>query len=451
MADIRIIGAGLSGCEAALQAADRGLRVDLYEMRPLKNTGAHKTDGFAELVCSNSLGSELPSRSSGLLMLELEMLGSHLINIAKKCRIPAGHALAIDRNLFSNLVTQHIKAHPNIRVIRKEITKIPAGKVIIASGPLTSEALVKSIQTLTNKANLFFYDAIAPIIDFNTINMNIAFWGSRYGKGFNKKGDYINCPFKELEYTEFVRHLVNAERIRLKDFEKNINSGVRAGKSAFFEGCLPIEVMAARGKKTLAFGPLRPVGLTNPHTDEKPYAVVQLRQDNKKGDAFNLVGFQTNLKISEQKRVFRMIPGLENAEFIRFGQMHRNTFLATPEVLNSNFQLRDDPNIYFCGQITGVEGYLANIASGLNAGINIARRNQSLEWLQFPETTMIGALIGFVSHSSIEEFQPMKPNFGLLPPLANPVKLKKAKYEAYASRAQKDLAIYLAENVPQSI
>jgi len=443
MNEITIIGAGLSGCEAALQAADRGVKVNLFEMRPGVSTSAHQTNGLAEIVCSNSLGSELSTRPSGLLMSEMEMLGSHLIKIAKSCKLPAGHALAIDRELFSRKVTNLVRDHPNIRLIREEITSIPKGKVIIASGPLTSLNLSRAITDLTGSNNLFFYDAVAPIIEFDSINMDVAFWGSRYGRGIQEQGDYINCPFTKEEYTSFVDQLIHAERIDLKGYEQDIDQGVRAGKASFFEGCLPIEVMAQRGERTLAFGPLRPVGLTDPHTSEKPHAVVQLRQDDLGGDSFNLVGFQTNLKYPEQKRVFRMIPGLENAEFVRFGQMHRNTFIASPDLLNEFFQLIQKPDIYFCGQITGVEGYLGNIASGLFTGINISRDLRGLQKLVFPKTTMIGALFHYVTKSPIDHFQPMKPNFGLLPPFAERVKPKKSRFEAYALRAQNEMKSFL--------
>lgn len=443
MKEITIIGAGLSGCEAALQASDRGIKVKLFEMRPTCMTGAHQTGDFAELVCSNSLGSEIATRPSGLLMSELEKLGSHLIQIAKSCRVPAGHALAIDRKSFSQKVTKKILNNPNIEIIREEITSIPTGVVIIASGPLTSERLSASLVSLTGKENLFFYDAVAPIIEFDSINMDIAFWGSRYGRGKQDGGDYINCPFDKESYSVFIDQLVHAKRIELKGFEKDIDQGVRTGKSSFFEGCLPIEIMAQRGEHTLAFGPLRPVGLTNPHNTDKPYAVAQLRQDDLGGDIFNLVGFQTNLKYSEQQRVFRMIPGLENAEFVRYGQMHRNTFIAAPEILNPGFQLVTNPDIFFCGQITGVEGYLSNIASGMIVGINSSRYLDNLESVIFPKNTMIGALFDYVINTSIEKFHPMKPNFGLFTPLSETIRPKKSRFEMYANRAQQDLNEFL--------
>ena len=443
MENLTIIGGGLSGCEAAWQAAERGIPVSLYEMRPSHTTGAHQTDNLGEIICSNSLGSQLVDRPSGLLISELEMLDSLLIRIAKSCTVPAGHALAIDRRLFSQRVTKNITSHPNIQVIRKEVRSIPNGLTIIASGPLTSDPLAKAISQVTGHENLFFYDAIAPIIEFESIDMNIAFWGSRYGKGFNKRGDYINCPFDKNTYDNFISVLVNAERIELRSFEKDIAGGVRAGKGMFFEGCLPIEIMAQRGQNTLAFGPLRPVGLSNPHLDKRPFAVVQLRQDDLKGNYFNIVGFQTNLKYIEQKRVFQLIPGLESAIIERYGQMHRNTFINSPECLNKYLQLKNYHRIFLCGQITGVEGYLANIASGLFAGINSSRLLSDKELVSFPPTTIFGALTKYVTNKEKKDFQPMKANFGLLPSLAGKIKPKKARYQAYSWRAIEDLKIFL--------
>ena len=446
MKNLTIIGGGLSGCEAAWQAAERGILVSLYEMRPYQTTGAHLTDNLSEIVCSNSLGSQLLDRPSGLLINELEMLNSLLIRIAKSCTVPAGHALAIDRHLFSKRITKEITSHQNIQVIRKEIQSIPNTPTIIASGPLTSDLLAKAIQQITNHENLFFFDAIAPIIEFESINMNIAFWGSRYGKGFNKHGDYINCPFEKNNYELFITELVNAERIELRKFEKEIPSGVRAGKGNFFEGCLPIEIMAQRGFNTLAFGPLRPVGLTNPHNGNRSFAIVQLRQDDLEGNFFNIVGFQTNLKFIEQERVFRLIPGLENAVFERHGQMHRNTFINSPESLNKYQQLNTNQNIFFCGQITGVEGYLANIASGLITGINSARMLTNQEMVVFPSTTMLGALQNHVINKTEKAFQPMKANFGLLPAFVDKIKPKRKRYQAYSNRAIKDLNLFLETN-----
>jgi methylenetetrahydrofolate--tRNA-(uracil-5-)-methyltransferase len=446
MKNLTIIGGGLSGCEAAWQAAERGITVSLYEMRPSLTTGAHQTDNLGEIVCSNSLGSQLLDRPSGLLIRELEMLDSLLIRIAKSFTVPAGHALAIDRRLFSRRITKEITSHPNIQVIRKEVRSIPSGIIIIASGPLTSDSLAKAILQITGHENLFFYDAIAPIVEFESINMNIAFWGSRYGRGINKRGDYINCPFDKTNYEHFISELINAERIELRDFEKDIADGVQAGIGKFFEGCLPIEIMAQRGLNTLAFGPLRPVGLTNPHNKKRPFAIVQLRQDDLEGNFFNIVGFQTNLKYNEQKRVFQLIPGLESAIFERYGQMHRNTFINSPKSLNKYLQLKNNPNIFFCGQITGVEGYLANIASGLFAGINSARLLSNKELVNLPPTTMFGALNEYVINKEEKEFQPMKANFGLLPSLSDKIKPKKARYQAYSDRAIKDLKLFLENN-----
>ena len=446
MADVSIIGGGLSGCETAFQAADHGLLVDLYEMRPFAMSAAHQTEYLAELVCSNSLGSQLPTRPTGLLMQELEKLNCRLLAIAKSCQVPAGHALAIDRLNFARKVTKAVSDHPNIKLIRREMSSLPEGVVVIASGPLTSEPLADLIKTLTGVENLFFFDAVAPIIEFGSINMDIAFWGSRYGRGNRETGDYINCPFDQKTYDMFIDELIHAQRIQLKEFERDINNGVNTGKSKFFEACLPIEVMARRGEHTLAFGPLRPVGLTNPHRTDRPYAVVQLRQDDISGETYNLVGFQTNLTYSEQKRVFRMIPGLEFAEFVRYGQMHRNTYIFTPGVLNDCFQLISDERLHFCGQITGVEGYLSNIASGLFTGINLAKQIKSQPPIHFPDTTMIGALFNFVTRADIDIFQPMKPNFGLLPPLEKPVKSKKDRFEAHVLRAQADMETFLNEH-----
>ena len=446
MEKLIIIGGGLSGCEAAWQAANRGISVVLYEMRPIQTTGAHITDRLAEIVCSNSFGSQLLDRPSGLLSKELEMLDSLLISVAKSFTVPAGHALALDRNLFSQEITRKLSIHPNIRIVRKEIMSIPKSTAIIASGPLTSADLSDAIRQETGSENLFFFDAIAPIIEYDSINMEVAFLGSRYGRGTKSDGDYINCPFEKDTYKNFINELIIAERIELRRFEKKITTGVRVGAGKFFEGCLPIEIMAQRGINTLAFGPLRPVGLTNPHNDKRPFAIVQLRQDDLEGHFYNLVGFQTNLKYEEQKRVFRLIPGLENAEFERFGQMHRNTFINSPILLNKYFQLNGQPNISFCGQITGVEGYLANIASGLFAGINNARRIIGQKQIYFPSTTMIGSLINYVTQKPLHEFQPMKANFGLLPALDQPIRPKRAKHQAYSDRSILDLNIFLKNN-----
>ncbi|CAG0965669.1 partial Methylenetetrahydrofolate--tRNA-(uracil-5-)-methyltransferase TrmFO, partial [Gammaproteobacteria bacterium] len=368
MQTLTIIGGGLAGSEAAWQAAQHGLRVNLYEMRPIHPTGAHLSGDLAELVCSNSLGSNLPDRASGVLKNELRALHSMLLECAQACALPAGAALAVDRESFARLVTERVQSHPNIKVIREEVQAIPETPVIVASGPLTSESLSQSIARLSGEEHLFFFDAIAPIVRADSIDMQVAFRASRYDQSGDDEGDYINCPFTKDEYYTFVNALKEAERIELRSFEEAIRSGVKAGQ--FFEGCLPVEIIASRGDDSLAFGPMRPVGLRNPHTGKRPYAVVQLRQDNLAGSLYNLVGFQTNLKFPEQKRVFHLIPGLQNAEFERFGQMHRNTFIASPKLLRPTLQHITRADLFFAGQITGVEGYMGNIATGLLAGLN---------------------------------------------------------------------------------
>jgi methylenetetrahydrofolate--tRNA-(uracil-5-)-methyltransferase len=439
MADLIVVGGGLAGCEAAWQAAQDGLQVDLFEMRPFRQTGAHTSDGLAELVCSNSLGSALVDRASGLLKEELRLLGSLLLKCAEKTVLPAGGALAVDREAFSDLVTQEISHHPLIHLIRAEVTHIPVGPCVIASGPLTSPALAQSIQSLTGEKSLYFYDAIAPIVRAETINMEIAYRASRYGASVQQEGDYINCPLNTDEYARFVESLLGAERIVLRDFESQIDQGVTAGDSTFFEGCLPVEVIAARGKESLAYGPMRPVGLRDPRTGRWPHAVVQLRQDNIAGTLYNLVGFQTNLTFLEQKRVLRLIPGLENAEFIRYGQMHRNTFIAAPLLLHPTLQARPRDNLFFAGQITGGEGYMTNIATGLLAGKNAARIAHSLPLLTLPETTMLGALCQYITTARLQDFQPMKANYGLLPALQMPSDNKRARMMQYSQRALDDL------------
>ena len=447
MADLIVIGGGLAGSEAAWQAGQRGVTVTLYEMRPKVPTGAHTGSFLAELVCSNSLGSNLSDRAPGLLKQELRRLGSLVLRCAEKTAVPAGGALAVDRDAFARRVTEAIENHPNIRVIRQEFTEIPVQPAVIASGPLTSPSLSKVIANLTGREALFFYDAIAPIVTLESINLNIAFRGSRYDRGELEDGDYINCPFTRLEYESFVQALQSAERIELKGFEIDLESGVKAGMHHFFEGCLPVEILARRGLKALSFGPMRPVGIINPGTGLRPYAVVQLRQDNLAGSLYNLVGFQTNLKFSEQKRVFQMIPGLENAEFVRYGQMHRNTFIFSPAFLYPNLQFRGRDGLFFAGQITGVEGYCGNIATGLLAGWNAARiiRNQPV--LTLPNTTMIGALCHYVTHASAKDFQPMKANFGIMPPLGGEmVPGKRQRGALYAQRSLSDLEAFLGDD-----
>ena len=436
MTDLTVIGGGLAGSEAALQAAQRGLKVRLFEMRPTLQTGAHQTHDLAELVCSNSLGSNLPDRASGLLKNEMRMLGCLLLECAEAASLPAGGALAVDRELFARLVTKRIEDHPNIEIIREEIKQIPDSPTIIASGPLTSPALSNSIAALSSEEHLFFFDAIAPIVHAESINMDIAFRASRYDKGEQDEGDYINCPFTKEEYYTFVEALLQAQRIELRSFEDAIKSGVKAGH--FFEGCLPVEIIAERGIDSLAFGPMRPVGLRDVRTGRRPYAVVQLRQDNLAGSLYNLVGFQTNLKFPDQKRVLRLIPGLGNAEFLRYGQMHRNTFIASPKLLRPTLQHRHRPDLLFAGQITGVEGYMGNIATGLLAGINAARLHQQQEPITLPQTTMLGALCHYVTHADLKDFQPMKANFGIFSPLGSKVP-KRERGRAYAARSLADL------------
>jgi methylenetetrahydrofolate--tRNA-(uracil-5-)-methyltransferase len=444
MSDLTIIGGGLAGSEAAWQVAQQGLSVQLYEMRPETPTGAHQTADLAELVCSNSLGSNLPDRASGLLKSELRRLGSLLLECAEATAVPAGGALAVDRVRFAQMVTERVSNHPRIEIIRQEVTHIPETPTIIASGPLTSESLTAEIQALSGEEQLFFFDAIAPIVSADSINMQIAYKASRYDKGEDDDGDYINCPLNKEEYTAFVEALLEAKRIELRSFEEAITKGVKAGAHRFFEGCLPIEIMAGRGEQALAFGPMRPVGLKDPRTGRRPYAVLQLRQDNLAGDLYNLVGFQTNLKFPEQKRVLRMIPGLEQAEFVRYGQMHRNTFIAAPKLLLPSLQFTERNDLFFAGQLTGVEGYMGNVATGLLAGQNAARLLAGKSPMSLPPTTMLGALTHYVTHADLSDFQPMKANFGILPPLAISGKMgKRQRAATYAERALQDLDAYL--------
>ena len=444
MTDLTVIGGGLSGTEAAWQAAQSGLQVKLYEMRPINPTGAHLSGDLAELVCSNSLGSNLPDRASGVLKNELRTLNSMLLECAEASALPAGAALAVDRESFARMATERIASHPNIEVIREEMKEIPDTPTIIASGPLTSESLSQSIAKLSGEEHLFFFDAIAPIVHAESINMHVAFRASRYGKGDQDEGDYINCPFTKEEYYAFVDALQSAERIELRSFEDAIKAGVKAGQ--FFEGCLPVEVITERGVDSLAFGPMRPVGLRDPRTGRRPYAVVQLRQDNLAGSLYNLVGFQTNLKFPEQRRVLRMIPGLDHAEFERYGQMHRNTFIASPKLLRPTLQHITRDDLLFAGQITGVEGYMGNIATGLLAGLNAARLLHNQPLIELPQETMLGTLCHYVTHASLNDFQPMKANFGILPPLENlPKKIgKRERAQLYADRAANALTQYLS-------
>jgi methylenetetrahydrofolate--tRNA-(uracil-5-)-methyltransferase len=448
VSDLIIIGGGLSGCEAAWQAANRGLSVSLFEMRPKMKTGAHVGDSLGELVCSNSLGSNLNNRASGLLKNELREMGSLLIYCADQTSVPAGGALAVDREKFGLLITENIENHPYIKVIREEYKKIPETAAIIASGPLTSDSLSSAISELTGREHLYFFDAISPIVSLDSVNLNIAFKASRYQPNNSIEGDYINCPMNKAEYDAFVSALVSAERIKLKSFETDVEHGVDAGAHKYFEGCLPIEILARRSHMALAFGPMRPVGITDPRTGKKPYAVVQLRQDNIAGSLYNIVGFQTNLTFREQKRVLRMIPGLENARFSRYGQMHRNTFIFSPAYLNQTMQFKLRDNLFFAGQITGVEGYAGNIATGLVAGINAARLENGLEPVVFPRETMIGALCHYVTHASPKNFQPMKANFGILPQIDEKGKRhgKRKRAELRVTRAMTELRKFKQKN-----
>jgi methylenetetrahydrofolate--tRNA-(uracil-5-)-methyltransferase len=441
MTELTIVGGGLAGSEAAWQAAQRGLDVRLYEMRPRLSTGAHRTEDLAELVCSNSLGSALPDRASGVLMAELDSLGSLLLWCAREASVPAGGALAVDREAFARLVTDKITAHPRIEVVRQELTEIPLGLTVIATGPLTSPALAESLAVLAGSEHLYFFDALAPIVEGDSVDRSVAFRASRYGRGQEEEGDYLNCPMTEAEYRSFVMELASAERIVLQEFEDAIRSGVKAGPDRFFEGCLPVEILAERGEMALAYGPMRPVGLVDPRSGCRPAAVVQLRQDNLAGTLFNLVGFQTNLTFAEQGRVLRMIPGLENARFVRYGQMHRNTFLNSPRLLLPTLQHRARPDLLFAGQITGVEGYLGNIATGLLAGWNAARLASARTALTLPETTMLGSLCHYVTHAEPDSFQPMKANFGIMPGV--PGRGRRDRARAQAARSSEDLAAFL--------
>ena len=412
---VNVIGAGLAGSEAALQLAKRGIKVKLYEMRPKKSTGAHVTEKFAEFVCSNSLGAANCSNASGLLKKEMQILGGELINIAFENSVPAGGALAIDREGFSQKVTDIINANENIEVIREEITEIPDGIVIMASGPLTSEPLANAIKDFTQSEHLHFFDAIAPIVEVDSIDFDKAFYASRYDKG---EASYINCPMNKEEYAKFYDILINAPKIELKEFEKN---------AKFFESCLPIEVLASRGVDTLRFGPMKPVGLIDKRTGIENYAVVQLRQDNSAKTLYNLVGFQTNLKWGAQKELLHSIPGLENANIVRYGVMHRNTFINSPRLLNATLQTRKRPTLFFAGQITGTEGYTESIASGLLAGINAARYINGEKLIELPKETILGALTHYISDEEHTKFQPINSNWGLVPPVELPKKERKNK------------------------
>ena len=431
MIEVTVVGAGLAGCEAAWQLARQGIPVRLVEMKPQAYSPAHKREGFAELVCSNSLKAEHLTNASGLLKAEMEKIGSLILSSAKKARVPAGTALAVDRDLFSREVTAALEAHPLIRVERRVVSDIPEEPAIVATGPLTSPALLDALTALPGLSALHFFDAAAPIVTAESLDMKVLFRQSRNDTG----GDYLNSPMDRAQYDAFYEALTTAELAPLHDFEKGL----------VFEGCLAVEILASRGHETLAFGPMRPVGLTDPRTGKTPYAVVQLRQENEAGTLYNLVGFQTRLKWGEQKRVFSMIPGLENAEFVRYGVMHKNTYLNSPDILGRNFALSGRPSLRFAGQLTGVEGYVESAASGLVAGLNLGRSLRGLSEIDFPGETLLGALEAHV-RTRTANFQPMNANFGILTPLDKRVKGKKIRYEALAARSLQVIDRLLEEN-----
>ncbi len=427
MTSINVIGAGLAGSEAAYQIAKKGINVNLYEMRPVKNTPAHHTDKFAELVCSNSLRGNQLTNAVGVLKEEMRQLDSLIIRAADNARVPAGGALAVDRHDFAGYITDTLRNHPNITVMNEEITKIPDGPTIIATGPLTTQSLTQEIINITGEEQLYFYDAAAPIIEKDSIDMDKVYLKSRYDKG---DAAYLNCPMTEEEFDRFYEALIQAEVVPLKEFEKEI----------YFEGCMPFEVMAERGKKTLLFGPMKPVGLEDPKTGKRPYAVVQLRQDDAAGTLYNIVGFQTHLKWGAQKEVISLIPGLENVDIVRYGVMHRNTFINSPNALKETYQLKSRNDLFFAGQMTGVEGYVESAASGLIAGINASKLVSNLEPIVFPRETIIGSMAYYTIHANNNKnFQPMNANFGLLPTLEKRIKDKKERYEKLANRALKHL------------
>lgn len=433
--NVAVVGAGLAGCEAAWALAQAGLQVTLYEMKPEKFSPAHQYPGFAELVCSNSLKASRLASAAGLLKTEMKRLGSLLVPLAEQCAVAAGGALAVDRERFSDAVTEKIAGHPSITVIPGEVTEIPQGPVIVATGPLTSDALAEAVRRFCGEDLLRFYDAAAPIVTRESIDQSAVFFAARYGRG---EDDYINCPFDQAQYTAFYEALIHAEVAPMHDFD-------RAAPNVY-EGCMPIEVLARRGQDTIRYGPLKPVGLRDPKTGHRPWAVVQLRQENAGATRYNLVGFQTNLKFAEQKRVFSMIPGLAHAEFVRYGVMHRNTFLNSPRLLDATFACKAHPLICFAGQITGVEGYMESAASGLLAAKNLARRLQGKPPLLLPADTMLGALARYVSDESVRDFQPMGANMGILPPLAERIKDKQQRYLAVAERAVASLTHTLQED-----
>ena len=431
---VLVIGAGLAGAEAAWQCAERGVPVTLAEMKPGKKTPAHHTEGFAELCCSNSLRSDALSNAVGLLKEEMRRMNSLILAAADATRVPAGSALAVDRDRFSAYVTEKLRSHPSITVEEREVTEIPEeGLTVIASGPLTSDALAEKITALAGRDGLHFFDAVAPIVEFAGINMDVAFFASRYDKG---DADYINCPMTKEQYDAFYEALISAKEAELHEFDKTSQKDLRV-----FEGCMPVEVMARRGYDTLRYGPMKPVGLVDARTGKESYAVVQLRRENAEGTMFNLVGFQTHLTFPEQKRVFSMIPGLENATFLRYGVMHRNTYLNSPGFLDHNYRVISRKNLFFAGQMTGVEGYIESAGSGLVAGVAAARAARGMEEFSFPPVTMLGAMANYVSHGGVGAFSPMNANFGIVPPLAARVRGgKSVRNEAISARALGALA-----------
>ena len=419
---VNVIGAGLAGSEAAYQIAKRGVQVRLYEMRPVKQTPAHHTDKFAELVCSNSLRANTLTNAVGVIKEEMRRMDSVIIRAADECSVPAGGALAVDRHEFASKVTEYVKNHPNVTVMNEEITEIPEGPTVIATGPLTSANLAAQLKELTGEDYFYFYDAAAPILEKDSIDMEKVYLKSRYDKG---EAAYLNCPMTEEEFNRFYDALIAAETVPLKEFEKEI----------FFEGCMPVEVMASRGRQTLLFGPMKPVGLEDPKTGNTPYAVVQLRQDDAAGTLYNIVGFQTHLKWGPQKEVLQLIPGLENAEIVRYGVMHRNTFINSPKLLRPTYQYKNRDDLFFAGQMTGVEGYVESAASGLLAGVNAARLVKGEEPIVLPAVTAMGSMANYITTTNVKNFQPMKANFGLFAPLEKKIKKKQERNEAYANRA----------------
>ncbi|QWG74809.1 FADH(2)-oxidizing methylenetetrahydrofolate--tRNA-(uracil(54)-C(5))-methyltransferase TrmFO [Bacillus mycoides] len=419
---VNVIGAGLAGSEAAYQIAKRGVQVKLYEMRPVRQTPAHHTDKFAELVCSNSLRANTLTNAVGVIKEEMRLMDSVIIRAADECSVPAGGALAVDRHEFAAKVTEYVKNHPNVTVMNEEITEIPEGPTVIATGPLTSPDLSAQLKKLTGEDYFYFYDAAAPIVEKDSIDMNKVYLKSRYDKG---EAAYLNCPMTEEEFDRFYEALIAAETVPLKEFEKEI----------FFEGCMPVEVMASRGRQTLVFGPMKPVGLEDPKTGKTPYAVVQLRQDDAAGTLYNIVGFQTHLKWGPQKEVLQLIPGLENAEIVRYGVMHRNTFINSPNLLRPTYQYKQRDDLFFAGQMTGVEGYVESAASGLLAGINAARLVKGEEPVVLPPVTAMGSMANYITATNAKNFQPMNANFGLFTPLEKKIKKKQERNEAYATRA----------------